>query len=214
MTSVLLVADSEVIEGCLDILLSEVDSVFEWAGYARDCSNAIELVKEKAPDLVIFSLNIGVNAVYFTIKKIKDINRKIKIWVIAAREDRRLIEKALAYGVDAYLLSDICFENCLLILIKKYSNMQKEKVKTKKLSKEEHGGNSKKQEEIFRKNQLTRREEEVLSLVAEGMTNKEIAILLGISVGRVRNIVTELIMKCMVKNRTQLAVLAVKMGMV
>jgi DNA-binding NarL/FixJ family response regulator len=50
----------------------------------------------------------------------------------------------------------------------------------------------------------------VLELVVEGMTNEEISDVLDISVGRARNIVTEMISKCMVKNRTQLAVMAVK----
>lgn len=47
-------------------------------------------------------------------------------------------------------------------------------------------------------------------MVIQGHTNEEIAECLGISVGRARNIVTELISKYNVKNRTQLAVAAIK----
>lgn len=53
---------------------------------------------------------------------------------------------------------------------------------------------------------FTEREKSVITLVVDGMTNEEIAGKLGISEGRARDIVADLIPKCMVKNRTQLAV--------
>nr|WP_305145038.1 helix-turn-helix transcriptional regulator [Anaerotignum propionicum] len=55
---------------------------------------------------------------------------------------------------------------------------------------------------------MTERQKEVLDLVVQGMTNEEIGDTIGMSAGRARNIVAELISKFMVKNRTQLAVMA------
>ena len=60
---------------------------------------------------------------------------------------------------------------------------------------------------------LTRREEVVLHLVAQGQTNREIAHLLGVSVGTVKVHVQHIIAKLGVSDRTQAAVRAVELGL-
>ena len=53
---------------------------------------------------------------------------------------------------------------------------------------------------------LTRREAEIMALVADGKSNKEIASLLYLSEGRVRNAVSDILLKLSLRDRTQLAV--------
>ena len=53
---------------------------------------------------------------------------------------------------------------------------------------------------------LTRREAEIMALVADGKSNKEIAALLYLSEGRVRNAVSDILLKLSLRDRTQLAV--------
>ncbi|HEX3046662.1 MAG TPA: LuxR C-terminal-related transcriptional regulator [Bacillota bacterium] len=61
---------------------------------------------------------------------------------------------------------------------------------------------------------LTQREREVLFLVVQGLYNKQIAERLGIAEGRVNNIINRILMKAKLSGKTQLAVFAVKYGLV
>lgn len=61
---------------------------------------------------------------------------------------------------------------------------------------------------------LTRREHEVLQLVARGMTNREIARKLGLSAGTVKVYVQHIFFKLGVEDRTQAAVLAARLGLI
>jgi DNA-binding NarL/FixJ family response regulator len=57
---------------------------------------------------------------------------------------------------------------------------------------------------------FTEREMQIIKMIVEGKTNKEMADELFLAEGRIRNIITEIISKMMVKDRTQLAVYALK----
>jgi DNA-binding NarL/FixJ family response regulator len=61
---------------------------------------------------------------------------------------------------------------------------------------------------------LSPREQEVLTLIVEGLTNREIAAELGIAVNTVRNHVRSVLEKLDVRNRVQAAVYAVRAGVV
>jgi DNA-binding NarL/FixJ family response regulator len=60
-----------------------------------------------------------------------------------------------------------------------------------------------------RLSRLTRREREVLALIAEGKTNKAIAEALGIAEGTVKSHIRQMMLTMRVKNRTQMALLAI-----
>ena len=59
---------------------------------------------------------------------------------------------------------------------------------------------------LKRKESLIQREDEILYLVAQGHSNKEIAETLYLSVGTIRNIISEILSKLELRDRTQLAV--------
>lgn len=60
------------------------------------------------------------------------------------------------------------------------------------------------------KNQFTKREKEIIGCIIQGYKNKEIAHELHLSEGTVRNYISKLLEKLQLKDRTQLAVYAVK----
>lgn len=209
MTRVLFAADFEIFDVSLQMLLG-IKSKIELVGYVTNGNDAVLESIKKNPDLIIMCLNSCETSLYMAIKKIKAYDYKIRIWVVSFEENKKMAEMAMKNGADGYFIDDIHINNLFVVLLEKYYHTQEKKeifcVRKYENEKQLKG------EEYYLNIHLTTREREVLRLVIEGMTNSEIAICLGISVGRARNIVTELIMKCMVKNRTQLAVLAVKMG--
>ncbi|KZL92297.1 response regulator transcription factor [Clostridium magnum] len=215
MIKILLVDDMRIVRECLKMII-EKNSDFEVVGSACNGLEAIEMCKKCKPDVILMDVIMpelnGIDA----IMKIREENKKVKILVLSSIGDEDNIMKSIKNGADGYVLKDIGAEELILAIqcINKglsfvhknaYSiNISNNSDKMNKI-------NSEKQikiNSIF--NELTNREKSVLELVAEGMSNEEIAVALNISEGRVRNVVSILISKFMLNSRTQLAVTAVK----
>lgn len=179
------------------------------------CSNgleAIEMTKIFEPDLVLLELNMPIISGYNVIKDIKKINSKIKILVLTLEENEESMNLALQKGADGYFLKNIRFDD-LYIILKSTFGDSSFYFNNKEFMKEgEYNTEIKNVGEL--KIIFTPREKQVLELVVKGMTNEEIAGRLKISIGRARNIVTELMNKCMAKNRTQLAVMSINASLV
>lgn len=213
MIKVLIVDDMIILRESLKMAINQ-DSDLTVVGCAGNGKEAVEMSRELEPDVILMDLNMPVYSGHDAIVDIKKDNPYIKILVLSVEGDEKNITSAFKNGADGYVLKDIAPDELFAVMKKAFAGekyvhdyafyMGKEMIKIKKNS---FGT------DIFIKLEFTDREKEVLELVMQGMTNVEIADCLGLSAGRARNIVTELISKYMVKNRTQLAVMAVKMHM-
>lgn len=214
MTRVLIVTDFEIVRNSL-ITLFEKETKVELVGCATNGKEAVEKAIKTNPDLIIMCLNMNNKSLCDSIKKIKIYNKYIRIWIFSIEENRKLMEIALKNGADGYLFNDICYEiNHIPVRLEEKNIKKQEQMNTaNKIFSSGLEAHTQNLNSVLKSN-LTAREKEVLKFVVEGMTNQEIATILGISSGRVRNIVAELIMKCMVRNRTQLAVFAIKRGII
>lgn len=207
MFSVLIITDIDFLQDCLSKIIWK-NSDYKVIGCVINGKEAVEICNTQKPDVVLMYLKINSKSEYNTIKKIKAVNRKIKILVFSFSGDKNNIILALKYGADGYVINDD-IDDLSFILAKainrtKYAYESYIRVEPKSLTDQNQNADT------YMKVHLTEREKEVLKLVVEGLSNYEIAVCLEISVGRARNIVADLMMKCMVKNRTQLAVFAVR----
>lgn len=207
MIKVLIVEDTGIIKKELSKTVQK-ESNARVIGCIPNGEEVIKTCDENPPDLVIMYIGIQPDIEYSVIKKIKKINKSIKIMVIANEVDRQNIFFALQNGADGYVISDETIKEILISVRDSYS-----KIKCIHKSCFVNRKKSVYNYEVYSKILFTLREQEVLYLISEGLSNHEISALLKISAGRVKNIVADLLTKCMVKNRTQLAVLAVKMNM-
>ncbi len=208
MIKVLIVDDVKILRDCLRIVI-EKEPGFTVVGCAKDGKEAVEMSLRLEPDIILMDLNMPVYSGLDAIRDIKILNSNIKILVLTGEDDEKNMAAAFKNGADGYVLKDIDANSLSTVMSNAYYgegyvhehafSIGQETVKT------DH-----QRPMPFN---FTAREKEVLQLVIEGMTNDEISSVLGISSGRVRNIVADLIAKCMVKNRTQLAVVAVKVYM-
>ena len=216
MVKILIVDDMIVARECMKMII-EKNSDFDVVGCACNGLEAIEMCEKYKPDIILMDdimpkLN-GIEAII----KIKEKNKKVKILVLSSIGDEDNIINSIKNGADGYALKNIEVEELILAIkcINKglsfvhknvYSiNMSNNMGEYSKI-KSEKEQNTK---NIY--NELTNREKSVLELVAEGMSNEEIALVLKISEGRVRNVVSSLISKFMLNSRTQLAITAVKL---
>jgi RNA polymerase sigma factor, sigma-70 family len=216
MIKILLVDDMRIIRECLKMII-EKNSDFEVVGSACNGFEAIEMCKKYRPDVILMDVIMpklnGIDA----ITKIREENKKVKILVLSSIGDEDNIMKSIKNGADGYVLKDIGAEELILAIqcINKglsFVHKNAYSVNISNNSDEANKINSEKQikiNKIF--NELTNREKSVLQLVSEGMSNEEIAAVLNISEGRVRNVVSALISKFMLNSRTQLAVTAVRL---
>lgn len=213
MINVLIADDMKILRECLRMVINQYIE-FKVVGCAENGKEAVEMTMEQKPDVVLMDLNMPIYSGHDAIRDIKAINKDIKILVLSVEGDERNITMAFKNGADGYVLKDIAPEELSTVMKKVYKgekyalenafSIGQEIVKIYKNPSEA---------DIYLRVEFTEREKEVLELVMSGMTNEEIASSLGLSVGRARNIVADLISKCMVKNRTQLAVMGVKISM-
>lgn len=216
MIKVLIVDDIRIIRECIKMAI-EKNSDFEVVGCAGNGLEAIDMCKKYQPDVILMDIIMPELSGIEAIRKIKEENKKVKILVLSSMGDEDNIVKSIKNGADGYVLKDIGVEELILAIQcinKGLSFIHKNAYSVNILNNTEETNkiNSEKQQKVSNiYNELTNREKSVLELVAEGMSNEEIATALNISEGRVRNVVSTLISKFMLSTRTQLAVTAVKL---
>ena len=211
MIKVLLVEDQEVIREGIKKLI-ENDSEITVVGLAGDGRTALKLCKNYQPDVVLMDIVMpecdGIEATSL----IKSKYPHIKILILTSFCDDGNTREALKNGADGYISKDInpeALKNAIKNIHSGLTVMDKSlfisTFKKDIFNKEELlASNSIKK--IF----LTEKERQIIKLIVYGKSNKEIAKEIELSEGRVRNIISEILTKFEVKDRTQLAVIAIK----
>ncbi len=211
LIKVLLVEDQEVIREGIKKLI-ENDSEITVVGLAGDGRTALKLCKNYQPDVVLMDIVMpecdGIEATSL----IKSKYPHIKILILTSFCDDGNTREALKNGADGYISKDInpeALKNAIKNIHSGLTVMDKSlfisTFKKDIFNKEELlASNSIKK--IF----LTEKERQIIKLIVYGKSNKEIAKEIELSEGRVRNIISEILTKFEVKDRTQLAVIAIK----
>lgn len=204
MINILIADDNEIFRNGLKTII-ELDKDIKVCGLADNGKTAYDLCKLYKPDLVLMDMQMpdcdGGNATL----NIKRDFPQIKILVLSTFDDKITMGKALLSGVDGYILKGVD-ENKLSCAIKStleginvFGTTIYESVKNKFVFNEDSN-------EI----KLTVREKELMILIAQGLSNKEISKKMFLSEGTVRNNISALLLKLNLRDRTQLAVYAVK----
>ena len=192
----LIVDDDALIRESLTLTLSLEDDI-EIIGEAENGKDALQLCKELGPDIVLMDIRMpGVDGIGAT-RLIKEKHPDIKIMMLTTFADKASIQNALSAGADGYLLKT---DETAAIAGKLRTLL---------------GGSGVLDAHVLK--QLTRpvsplmdslsiRERDITRLVAQGLTNKEIAVRLFLSEGTVRNKILMIMDKLEVVNRTQLGV--------
>ena len=166
---------------------------------------AIDLYDQLQPDLLLMDIRMdGINGLEAA-RRILSRHSDAKILFLTTFSDDGYIKEAIALGAMGYILKQN-YENLpeTLRLAASGQVIYGEGVAQKLpglLAEQMKLGKQSAQADL-----LTRREAEIMALVADGKSNKEIASLLYLSEGRVRNAVSDILLKLSLRDRTQLAV--------
>ena len=207
----LVIADdhSMIREGLRQLL--ELDENIKVVAEASDGVEAIEKLQEYNVDVLLLDINMPNMNGLETLKNIKRNNIDVKVLILTIHNEVDYLIKAVEIGCDGYVLKD-SDSNLLRKAI--YTVYKGENFIQHSLTPELNAGLASKVEVDEKLNELTRREIEVLKLIAEGLFNKEIASKLDISERTVKNHVSNIFKKIDVSDRTQAAVFAIKNNLV
>ena len=187
---------------------NEIDVI----GGFEDGKQTLDFIEKSPiqPDVVLLDIIMPVLNGIDTAKKIREMNPGIKIIMLTSVNEKETVLRAFNAGANAYAMKNISFEK-LVSVIKMVLNGEvwiapniADYILDVLSIKAEDALPAKTAEDF----KLTNREKEILSLIAKGMNNKDIANELIISLYTVKNNVKSIIQKLSVEDRTQAAILA------
>ncbi len=187
MIKIVIAEDQRMLRGALGSLLNLEDDL-EIIGQAENGEEALDKILSLNPDVCLLDIEMPLLNGLDVAEEIKRQNSSCKLIILTTFARPGYFERAVKLGVHGYLLKDGSSDD----LADSIRSIMK-------------GKNEFAPELIFGslkdENPLTKREQEVLRLVAEGKTIKEIARQLYLSSGTVRNYMSEIINKLEVNNR-------------
>jgi DNA-binding NarL/FixJ family response regulator len=206
-------------QGVADILSLEEDILV--GGQAASGEEGLELIRSLRPQVAIIDVNLpGINGQQVTRQVVIE-KLPTRIVLLTAYDDTEQKIHAMRGGAAAYCTKDIQPEKLVEVVrnvAKGWYVLGEERIDAPRLEDwmgvqiERNLGFYSEPGDSYQP--LSGREMEVLSYVTQGLSNKEIASLLGISHQTVKNHVTAILRKLSVEDRTQAAIYALKRGWV
>ena len=201
--SVLIVDDHEVVREGLRLSLLRSPQI-RVVGEAPDGETAIALAERRRPDVIIMDLRMpgmdGIEATEEILKRAVD----TAVIVFTAYSERALLSRSLESGAKGYILKEAPHET-LLRAIEKVAGGETfvDPALMPNLIQGRDGGDS-----------LTQREREILQLLADGMSNADVAQRLFISQETVKSHVRHILVKLEADTRTQAVAIALREAMI
>lgn len=232
---ILIVEDHELARFGLSMALSEKDGV-EVVGEAENGQQGLDFALEKKPDLILMDIGLPVMDGITATVKIKEALPDTKVLMLTSIQNPEEVLASMAAGADAYCMKDIKMDRLYQViqmvldgaiwLDPAIARMVMQtlpvgaSVGTASLaSAEDPAGlaeldGEKKHNRVRYNTELTERELEVLRCIVDGKSNKEIATALQVSAHTAKAHVASIIQKLAVDDRTQVAVKALREGLV
>lgn len=206
---VLLVDDQAIIRQGLKTLL-ELEPDLEIVGDGANGQIAVELVQSLTPDVILMDIRMPVMDGVAATQTIHRQFPNVKVLILTTFDDDDYVSEALRVGAIGYLLKDTPSEelaNAIRAVHKGYAQFGPG-IFQKVMSHMPTSTPAQTADIPPGVEELTKRERQVLVLIAKGASNKEIAKTLYISEGTVKNHVTNILGRLDVRDRTQAAILA------
>lgn len=213
--NVIIVDDQDLMQQGLSMILSK-DETIQVVGLGSNGKEALSLCEAHQIDVVLMDIRMPeMNGVEAT-KIIREKHPETKILILTTFNDDEFIFGSLKNGASGYLLKDASPEEIIHAIKTVYEGgtLINPDVATKvvqRLSEEKETTPIPKTDD--RITVLTAREKDICHNLGEGLNNKEIGDILYISEGTVKNNITKILDKLELRDRTQLALFAVKNGL-
>ena len=212
---ILLVDDQALFREGLRTLLS-VHPDLEVVGEANDGQEALDMARSLKPDVILMDLRMPVLDGVTATRYFSETHPRCRVIVLTTFDDDEYVFEALRAGAVGYLLKDVSSEKLVEAIhtavggetflqpsvaakvVAEFARLTEQKLPSSQTLVEP----------------LSERELEIVALVANGASNKEIAAQLFIAEGTVKNHLTNILGKLGVRDRTQAALKAKELGLI
>lgn len=209
MIRLLLVDDQALVRQGLATLLALEDD-FEIVGQASQGTEAVQLAESLKPDVILMDIRMPQTDGVSATKQIVGKMPQTKVLVLTTFDDDEYIVQAMQAGASGYLLKDLPSEqlaSAVRAVHQGYTQLGPT-ITTKIISRLNSGGQQAEATKSTLAELFTGRELEVLQLLGQGKSNKEIAQKLFITEGTVKNHITRILSQLNVRSRTEAALWA------
>ena len=213
MINVMLVDDQNLVRKGVRSLL-ELSEEIEVIAEASDGAEAIRMIPEVAPDVVLLDMRMPGLSGLDVLRELSQNNTLPPTIILTTFDDDELVLAGIQYGARGYLLKDIALAELVSAVktVAEGGSIVKPAVTQRLLKGLEHLKNE--FSSLDQPDPLTDRETEILRLMAGGYSNKEIANSLGVAEGTVKNHVSNILSKMGVRDRTRAVLKAFEMGQI
>ena len=211
--SIVLIDDQAIVRAAFKSLL-ERNTHFRVVGDAGDARAGIELVQQLQPDVVVLDITMPGLSGIDSVGPLKKVSPHTRVLMASQHEGTKFVQQALQAGADGYLSKDSEPEELALAIesVRRGDSYLSPKVASGIMARAVRGeapavGDS------TTLGVLTPREREVFQLLALGKANKEVAAMLGLSLGTVKKHRENLQRKLDCHSAAELARLAIREGL-
>ena len=225
---VLVVDDQSLIREGLAIILDTQPDI-QVVGQAENGREAVKLADQLAPDVILMDIRMPLMDGIKATRQIQESNAQIKVLILTTYNEDDLVFDGFRAGAIGYLLKDITRRGLAeavrgaargeaqidpAIASQVLAEFQRMASALQRLTPRSTRSSTQEAEELPPLETLTPREETILQLLTEGLTNAGIAARLHLSEGTVKNYVSEILSKLHANDRTHAVVLALRHGLI
>ena len=193
--------------------LLELEGDIQVIGEAKDGIECLQLIQELTPDVILLDINMPNMNGLKMLEVLREKGSEQKILMLTIHNEVEYLLRAMEIGANGYVLKDSNSTTLKRAIVSVYKGETYIDAPLVPLMRERLT-DKEKRNQVSAEEILTKRELEVLKLLAEGLFNKEIAYQLSISEKTVKNHVSNIFKKIEVSDRTQAAVYAIKNNVV
>lgn len=197
---IIIADDSDFVREGMSIILS-VDSDFEVIGCAANGRECVELARKKTADVILMDIQMpeidGIEATRMITEE-----HLGKVLILTTFDDYDLVRQAIRNGAKGYLIKNHTPDKLKSMIRSVHAgvNVLDESIF------EQVANTQTAQSDGFDDSLYSAREKEIIELVADGLSNKEIAGRLFLSEGTVKNYISSILEKSGMEHRTQIAI--------
>ncbi|MEA3173149.1 MAG: hypothetical protein QOF42_560 [Gammaproteobacteria bacterium] len=188
----------------------------ECVGQATNGVEAVQLAQLLKPDVVLMDLHMPLKGGVAATREITSTHPQTQVLVLTTLDDDETVFEAVRAGAQAYLLKDVSEEELLETIraLRRGESRLTPQIARKvmdqfrRLSQDDGPLAGRRAAGAAAAEQLTDKEEKVLSLITEGMSNRQIANSMSLAEGTIKNYVSRIMEKLHANTRTELAVLS------
>ncbi|MDN3956159.1 hybrid sensor histidine kinase/response regulator transcription factor [Sporolactobacillus laevolacticus] len=198
----LIVDDQVLIRESLSALL-DYEEDFVIAGMASDGEEAIEISLKEEPDIILLDIQLPKMSGIDVLKKLKEKMPSVKVIMLTTFSNLDYAKEVIAYGAEGYLLKSISpqqLAQSIRLIYRGGTLLSQNLAQSLVLNGEEERVDAEAKRQSY---DLSAREAEILGHLVKGLTYADIAEIVGLSKGTVKNYVSTIYSKLFVANRSE-----------